>query len=150
MKMKYNKITDMNRLKFKELAKYFSARKEVNFVYLFGSCAKNNSGLLSDIDIAIYLNDKINEEERFNFRLALMAQISHLLKMEYIDLIILNDCDISLAHEVIYHGKPIYSRDELKRIRFEAKVMSSYFDRRYYYDRHAKLLIENIAREGIL
>ena len=79
-----------------------------------------------------------------------MAQISKLLKREDIDLIILNDSDISLSYEVIYYAKPICSRDELKRIRYEAKIMSLYFDRKYYYDRHAKLLIENIAKEGIL
>lgn len=140
----------MKRLMLKKLSEYLSGEKKVKFAYLFGSYAKNNTGPLSDIDIAIYLDDKINKGERFDFRLELMAQISILLKRESIDLIILNDSDISLAYEVIYHGKLIYSKNELKRIRYETKVMSFYFDRKYYYDRHAKLLIEQIAKEGIL
>jgi len=135
---------------FQKLTEYFSRKRGVKFAYLFGSCSKNNKGPLSDIDIAIYLDDKIKKDERFDFRLEIMAQISKLLKREDIDLIILNDSDISLAYEVIYYAKLIYSKDELKRIRYEAKIMSLYFDRKYYYDRHAKFLIENIAKEGIL
>jgi len=140
----------MKKLKFQKLAQYFSRKREVKFAYLFGSYTKDNTCPLSDVDIAVYLDDKIKEDERFNFRLESMAQVSKLLKREDIDLIILNDSEISLAYEVIYYGKPIYSRDELKRIRFEARAMSLYFDRKYYYDRHAKLLVEHIAKEGIL
>lgn len=140
----------MKRFEFERLAKDLSRKREVKFAYLFGTYAKNSTSPLSDIDIAIYLDEKIKEEERFNFRLELIARVSKLLKREDIDLIILNDSYISLAYEVIYYGKLIFSNNELKRIRFEAKVMSLYFDRKYYYDRHAKLLVEHIAKEGIL
>ncbi|MFW6174097.1 MAG: type VII toxin-antitoxin system MntA family adenylyltransferase antitoxin [Elusimicrobiota bacterium] len=134
----------------KKLSEYLSGKKEVKFAYLFGSHAKNDTGPLSDIDIAVYLDKKINKNERFDLRLEFMAQISLLLKRESIDLIILNDSDIPLAYEVIYHGRLFHSKNELQRIRYETKVMGFYFDRKYYYDRHAKLLIENIAKEGIL
>ena len=120
------------------------------FTYLFGSNAKNKITSLSDIDLAVYYDDHIKENERFNLRLKLLAQISNLLKREDIDLVILNDSNIALTYEVIRYGKLICSKDELKRIRYEARIMSLYFDRKYYYDRHARLLIRDIAKGGIL
>ncbi|MFQ6071035.1 MAG: nucleotidyltransferase domain-containing protein [Candidatus Aminicenantales bacterium] len=140
----------MKGFEFQMLAKELSRRGEVKFAYIFGSYAKASTCSLSDIDIAVYVDEKIKEDRVFNLRLELIARVSKLLKREDIDLIILNGSDISLAFEVIYYGKLIFSRDELQRIRFEARVMSLYFDRKYYYDRHARLLIEHIAKEGIL
>ncbi len=132
-----------------KVAEYFSARPEIRFVYLFGSQAKNDAGKLSDIDIAVYL-DEIDEYKRFDIRLELIGEVGSLLKTDKIDLVILNDVDIFLAYQVVYFGKIIYSKDELSRIRYEAKTLSLYFDQQYYYNRHAKLTIERIAKEGVL
>lgn len=147
-------------------AKYFSVRDEVKFAYLFGSQAKNSAGELSDIDIAVYLDKNLDEYKRFSIRLELISEAGSLagpvreqsslaaffngVKTNKIDLVILNDADIFLAYQVIFSGKVIYCRDELTRIRYEAKILSLYFDQQYYYERHAKLTIERIAKEGIL
>lgn len=122
----------------------------IKFAYLFGSYARNDVGPMSDIDIAIYLDDEIDENKRFDIRLELIGKVGRLLKTEKLDLIILNDVDIALAYQVVYDGKIIYCKDELKRIRFEARTMSQYFDQQYYYRRHAKMTIDRIAAEGIL
>lgn len=129
---------------------YFSDRPEIKAGYLFGSWAKASAGRLSDIDIAVYLDEEIAEYKRFDIRLELIGGAGSLLKTDKIDLVILNDVDIFLAYQIIYFGKNIYCKDELNRIRYEAKIFSLYFDQQYYYDRHAKLTIERIAKEGIL
>lgn len=133
-----------------KVAEYFSSRTDIKFAYLFGSQAKNNTGRLSDIDIAVYLDERLNEHKRFNVRLGLIGEAARLLRNDNIDLVTLNDVDIFLAYQVVFFGKIIYCRDELSRIRYEAKILSLYFDQQYYYDRHAKLTIERVAREGIL
>ena len=133
-----------------KIAKYFSIRAEIKFAYLFGSQAKNEAGKLSDIDIAVYLDGKLDEYKRFDIRLGLIGKVGSLLKTNKIDLVILNDIPLSLSYRVVRDGKIIYCRDELRRIRFEARIMSLYFDQEYYYNRHAKLSLEHIAKEGIL
>lgn len=133
-----------------KLSKYFSTRNEIGFAYLFGSEAKNEAGKLSDIDIAVYLNERLSEYERFDIRLELIGEVGSLLKTNRIDLLILNDVPLSLSFRIVRGGRIIYCRDELKRIRFEARIMSIYFDRKYYYDRHTELSIEATAKEGIL
>lgn len=133
-----------------KVAKYLSTKKQVRFAYLFGSHAKNRSGKLSDIDIAVYLNGKIGEYKRFDIRLELIGKLCALLKRNDVDLVILNDVPISLSSRIVHDGKIIFCRDELSRIRFETKVMCMFFDRKYYYDRHAKLSLATIAKQGIL
>lgn len=151
-----------------KVAKYFSTRDEIKFAYLFGSQAKNDAGKLSDIDIGVYLDEKIDEYKRFDIRLELIGEVGSLvttnkLRSFYlqrgtteqrergkIDLVILNDIPLSLSYRVVRDGKIIYCKDELKRIRFEARIMSMYFDQQYYYNRHTKLSLEHIAKEGIL
>lgn len=133
-----------------KVAEYFSTRPEIKMGYIFGSRAKGEENKLSDIDIAVYLDEKIDEYKRFDIRLGLISEAGSLLKTDKIDLVILNDVDIFLAYQVVFFGKLIYCRNELNRIRYEAKTLSLYFDQQYYYDRHAKLTIERIAKEGIL
>lgn len=141
----------MNIQEIKDRAsRYFSLRDKIRFAYLFGSQAKNEVGRLSDIDIAVYLDERIDEYKRFDIRLELIGEVGRLLESENIDLVILNDVDVFLAYQVVYFGKIIYCRDELNRIRYEAKILSLYFDQQYYYERHSKLSIERIAKEGIL
>lgn len=132
------------------LSKYFTTRPEIKVGYIFGSIAKGANNRSSDIDIAIYLDEKLNGYKRFDIRLELIGEVGRLLESDEIDLVILNDVDIFLAYQVVYFGKIIYCRNELNRIRYEAKILSLYFDQQYYYERHAELSIKRIAKEGIL
>lgn len=141
----------MNRQEIKDkISKYFSTRDEIKFAYLFGSQAKNEEGRLSDIDIAVYLDENLNSDERFDLRLGLINQASKIFKTDKIDLIVLNDSPLLLSFRVVHDGLILYSNDEIERIQFEAKIMSLYFDQQYYYKRHAETTVNRIAKEGIL
>lgn len=133
-----------------KLSIFFSTRPEIKFAYLFGSEAKNRTTALSDVDIAVYLDETLDEYKRFDIRLALICDVCGLLKRGDIDLVVLNDTPLSLSYRVVREGKVVYCKDERKRIRFEVKIMTMYFDRKHYYDRHTKLSIDSIAKEGVL
>lgn len=122
----------------------------VKFAYLFGSYARNDIGSLSDIDIAVFLDETLNDDKRFDLRLELINCMIKIFKTDKIDLIILNDSPLLLSFRVIHDGLILYSSDEKRRIAFETKIMSRYFDQQYYYRRHAKATINRIAMEGIL
>lgn len=122
----------------------------VEFAYLFGSFAKGRTTSLSDIDIAVFLDEKLSENERFELRLKLISQMIAALRTDRVDLIVLNDSPLLLAFNTIRDGVVIYSKDEHKRIKFETKIMSRYFDQQYYYKRHAEATINRIAERGLL
>ena len=132
------------------MAEFFPQQKDVSFVYVFGSVAKDKTYSNSDVDVAVDLKGTLNSQQRFQRRLELISELGGLLKTPKIDLVILNDSPPLLAFNIIVDGKLVFCRDKLKRIHFEAKTMSMFFDQQYYFKRHSQMAIERIAREGIL
>lgn len=135
-------------LKKPDLSQLFS-QYPVQFAYLFGSQATGKSGPLSDIDLAVYLDPNLDKDKRFQIRIELSGKLSSVYKKE-VDLIVLNDTFNLLAYNIIFDGEVVYNVAESERVKFEAKVMSLYFDQQYYYKKRALSTIDKIAREGIL
>jgi hypothetical protein len=121
----------------KEIKKIFLNHKVI-FAYLFGSQIEGNIGGLSDIDIAIYFDEKIPESERFDRKLKIAAEFSFLLKRDDIDIVVLNDAYPLLQHRIIKQGKIIFSSDEKKRIDFEVKAVLRYLDFKPLLEKYTK------------
>jgi len=134
-----------------KLIKYFSTRPEIKVVYIFGSKAKGEENRLSDIDVAILIDEeKIAKNLSYRYKAKVLTELMGILGTQKVDLVILNESPLFLCFYVIRDGLILYSKDEIKRIQFEVKIMSRYFDRKFYYDRHVNLSLATIAREGIL
>lgn len=98
--------------------------------YLFGSHAKGTAGPMSDVDIALLLNDDaprgielIHEEGRIADRIQRILG----LKAE-VDVIALNGKNLVFQHNVLRTGKLIYESDKDIRVRFTARVISEFCD----------------------
>ena len=134
-----------------KLAKYFSTRPEVKVGYIFGSKAKGEENRLSDIDVAILIDEeKTAKNLSYRYKAKVLTELMGILRTQKVDLVILNESPLFLCFRVIRDGLILYSKDEIKRIQFEVKIMSQYLDRKFYYDRHVNLSLATIAREGIL
>ena len=115
--------------------------------YIFGSEAKGTSGLLSDIDIAVFVHEDINKAERFDLRLRLSSEITAIMN-RMVDLVVLNDSPVQLSYEIIRHGKVIFCSDKSTKVDLEVGILSRYLDRRFYDKRHAELTLQKIASGG--
>jgi hypothetical protein len=134
-----------------KVAKYFSTRPEIKVGYIFGSRARGKENKLSDIDIAILVDEeKVPNDLPFGYKANIITELIQVLRTQRVDLVILNESPLFLCFCVIRDGLILYSNDEKRRVDFEVKVMSRYFDQQYYYERHAELTINRIAKEGIL
>jgi hypothetical protein len=131
----------------KELTEYFSPKDSIIVAYLFGSTVRGDTGTLSDVDIAILLDEKISKKDRFDLELKLMGEIAVLIKKNKIDLIVLNDAPLLLAYNIIKSGI-ILKSDETERVKFETKILSMYMDERYYIKRHTEETLKRIAKVG--
>lgn len=132
------------------LKDFFLTQRDVVFAYLFGSVAKDDMGPLSDVDVAVYLKERRSRHQRFQRRLELMGKVEGVLKAsDKVDLIVLNDVALLLRFNVIHQGILLVCRDHKKRILFETKTMSTFFDRQYYYERDADITIKRIAQKGL-
>lgn len=124
-----------------DLASFFSNETRIYVAYLFGSYAKKTQINESDIDIAVLLSE--TPRKLLAYHLYLVNQISKMTKKD-VDLIVLNVSSPLLKHQVIKHGKVIYSKDEKERIVFEAKAESEYLDFNIAIKRYDKCLIKQI------
>ncbi|MEQ9714238.1 MAG: nucleotidyltransferase domain-containing protein [Candidatus Asgardarchaeum sp.] len=122
------------------LIKIFDDDKNVEFAYIFGSMVNGRTHPLSDIDIAVYLND-----DSLKSIMRLNARIIDKLG-ENIDLLVLNRAPYSLRYIVISNGILIFSRNEEHRIEFESKAMLLGIDEKNALDAIEKSLIERYLK----
>jgi len=128
------------------IERYLEKNKDVKFAYLFGSHARNNSGPISDIDLAVYID---NHFDLFAYRLRLMEEISRLIKGKSFDLVVLNDAPQILQYEIIKDGKVLIEHRE-ERIKFETRVLRDYLDFEQIRSVHLSSLKKSFRRESHL
>ncbi|NQE54384.1 hypothetical protein C5S29_12400 [ANME-1 cluster archaeon GoMg3.2] len=131
------------------IVKFLSKQEHVKLAYLFGSVAEGNAGKLSDIDLAVFLDESLSKKERFNLQLKLMSELTGILRTDRIDLVIMNDAPLTLNYEIIKANHPLFIRDDGQKIDFEHRILSCYLDRRYYDKRWAAEFLKKVAERGI-
>lgn len=116
------------------LAGFMARQPEVRLAYLFGSQARGAANALSDIDLAVWLDEHLTVAEQGQVHVRLMGDLMSLLRREDIDLIILNRASLLLRHRVLRDGRLLFAADESERARFAAVTLERYLDHRYMYD----------------
>ncbi len=133
----------------KKVVGFLSKQEHVKLAYLFGSVAEGKQGKLSDVDLAVFLDESLSKKERFNLQLKLISDLTSILKADKVDLVIMNDAPLSLNYEIIKANHPLLVRDEGKKIDFEHGILSRYLDRGYYEKRWASEFLKRVAERGI-
>jgi hypothetical protein len=113
-------------------------------VYLFGSKARNTDSKISDIDIAVLLENN-EEDDLKDLILALIFEFSKLFKSDKIDLLLLNRASLAIQYRVISEGKILYQINSELRYNYEEKVVKLYldfkkFEEEYYKAMHQRVL----------
>jgi len=129
----------MPSLPFDAVSKVFDERDCIVLAYLLGSVARGIETELSDLDLAVLLEEE--PEELLGFYLRLVDDLSVILG-DNVVLVLLNEAPPLLRYQVIKHGKIVYCRSEKKRVRFEAKSMKDYCDLRFLHHRYDQVLLE--------
>jgi len=106
---------------------YFKESDEVLALYLFGSLAKGKIDP-EDVDIAIlYDSESIPDLKK---RLKIIDDLSRLVSKE-VDLVILNNADTIIKHQIYKNCKIIIGNDSIKAKRFLARSIIEYLDFSY-------------------
>jgi predicted nucleotidyltransferase len=116
------------------------SEEKVCFAYLFGSQAKQYAGKLSDIDIAIYLDDGI---EVFRYKLYFMEAVMKIVKNDKVDIIILNNATLLMRHQVVKNGV-VLKDDKRRRLDFETQVLGMYHDTEYLRNTQLSYMREHL------
>ncbi|MBI5245042.1 MAG: nucleotidyltransferase domain-containing protein [Elusimicrobia bacterium] len=123
----------------------------VGFAYVFGSLAAGSAGPSSDLDLAAFFDRRLTSQRRNRLRLRLLRELAETGGAPNgLDLVVLNDCGLNLAYDVIHGGRLLFCKEPLRRIRFEAGACLRYFDRLYYIRRSAEQVLRRTAARGVL
>ncbi len=135
----------MKREIMEQVEKFLENQDAVVLSYLFGSVALQRAGKLSDVDLAVYLDDSLNSYERFDLELELLSDLGDIIGTDRVDLVVMNDAPISLNFEIIKANHPLFIRDNDLKVDFEHYIMSRYLDRQFYNLRWADDLLRKTA-----
>lgn len=111
--------------------------------------SEGKAGVLSDIDVAVYLSESLAKAQRNRKRIELIGSLTTLLKSDSVDLLIINDTSPVLSFEIIRPNVLIYARDHNLRVDVEHRIMSTYLDWKYYEDRLNQNLLKRIMERGL-
>jgi predicted nucleotidyltransferase len=120
----------MSKINKEEVAPLFRAYPFVVAAYQFGSTVRGQEGPLSDLDIAILVDDKRTPSALDLLRIELMLayELQKHLRVSEIDLITLNSQRLLLQYGILRTGRLIYEADPKYRVRFTQKVIQAYLD----------------------
>ena len=120
----------MKTINKEEVAPLFRAYPFVVAAYQFGSTVRGQEGPLSDLDIAILVDDKRTPSALDLLRIELMLayELQKHLRVSEIDLITLNSQRLLLQYGILRTGRLIYEAGPKYRVRFTQKVIQAYLD----------------------
>lgn len=99
------------------------------FAYLFGGAVASPIKPLSDIDVAVYLDESADPVEG---RLEAIGVVTAHLRTDEVDLVVLNTAPTALTGRILRTRRVICDRDPLRRHRFESLALREFFDFRLF------------------
>jgi hypothetical protein len=116
----------------------------VVLLYLHGSHVRGTQGPLSDLDVAVLLEQPA---ARGLAVLDLLSALQEACRRDDVDLVVLNTAGPIIRDRVVRHGRLIYARSEADRIRFEAAAIKEALDFRFFSRVYDDALFRQL-REG--
>jgi predicted nucleotidyltransferase len=104
-------------------------RPAVRFAYLFGGAGRGDLRPLSDIDVAVYLDEAVDPVQA---RLALIGAVTKHLATDEIDLVVLNGAPTALLGRILQSRRVIADKDAFLRHRFESLALRKFLDFRIF------------------
>ncbi len=120
----------MKQIKKEEIVPIFRAYPFIVAAYQFGSTVRNLEGPLSDMDIAILVDEERapSAVDLLRIELLLAYEFQKRLGVSEVDLITLNRLRLPLQYTILRTGKLLYETEPKYRIRFTEKVIQAYLD----------------------
>jgi len=99
------------------------------FAYVFGGAGVGRLTPLSDVDVAVYLQDIKDPAEQ---AARLLAKVTAHLATDEVDLIVLNQAPTALLGRILQSRRVIFDGAPFMRHRFESQALREFFDFRIF------------------
>ena len=142
---KYNKVNqNIVQENIGNISTIAEKNPKIKLIYLFGSYATGEFSSMSDVDIALYVENLDNDIES-----DIYSEVTALLKTDEVDIVYLNKVRASFSNEIIKKGKLMYCRDEEFRVSFESRVLKEYLDFKPFQDFFSQQVLDRINNGGL-
>jgi hypothetical protein len=111
------------------LGAVLDAQPAVRFAYVFGGAGRGELRPLSDIDVAVYLDDTVDAVQA---RLELIGVVTKHLGTDEVDLVILNHAPTALRGRILQSRRVLVDKDPFLRHRFESLALRTFLDFRIF------------------
>ena len=102
------------------------AHNNVVLAYLYGSLARDESGPLSDVDIALLFAPNLSKQVRFRHVLAMSHALKTILQRDDVQIVDLQEAPPLLRHRVYYDGYVLHCPDDAVRVKFETTALRDF------------------------
>jgi predicted nucleotidyltransferase len=110
------------------LKRHLSTRSEILEAYLFGSVARGQAQSISDVDVAVRIDVDRIQNVPFGYAAALTADLAAALRLNRVDVVVLNHAPPLLYHRVLRDGQRLFARDLAATTTREGQALSRYCD----------------------
>jgi uncharacterized protein len=111
--------------RLKQAQEVLANNPQVIFAYLFGGLSQGEPKPLSDVDIAVYLEDGANA---LTTKLQLIGAITHVLGIDEVDVVILNEAPLSLVGRIQQSAQVLVDKDHNRRLAYESLIRREFAD----------------------
>ena len=112
----------------RRLSRALAPRDEVLEAYLFGSRASGRAQAHSDMDIAVFVDERALPRQDYGYAAQLTTHLMAALGSNEIDVVVLNRAPPILYHRVLRDGRRILARDLRATTTREGYALSRYCD----------------------
>ncbi|MHA1770016.1 MAG: type VII toxin-antitoxin system MntA family adenylyltransferase antitoxin [Candidatus Thorarchaeota archaeon] len=116
-----------------QVAEELHQRFGVRFILLFGSAAAGESGPLSDVDLAVYMNPQ--RPRHFDVELTIGSLLTKALQTDDVDVIFLNDVIPPVKFNAIQRGVLLFCVDKGEYEDFCVRAASDFYDYQEFIDK---------------
>ena len=110
------------------IAEVLKPRREILEAYLFGSHGRGAGQAHSDVDVAVFIDERLAEPGLFGYQSELTATLMSALGTNSVDVVILNEAPPLLYHRVLRDGQRVLSRNLKATTVREGRALSRYCD----------------------
>ncbi len=111
------------------LRSFFAAREDVVAAWVFGSVARGDARASSDLDVAVLADPSAGDRRaRSETRLTLGRLLESGLRVPRVDVVMLADASVVLAHRIVTEGVCVWGEDRLETSESTLLAVSEYWD----------------------
>lgn len=135
-----------------EKAREIFAKYSVKFAYIHGSFIEGGENPMSDVDIAIVVDDTVKKDKYLKLELELGSELEleKVVGEKEADVRIINEAPLNFKFHVIRDGNLLYAIDDDARCEFEEYITDMYCDFQPIKDYLQQAFFERIKEKGLL